>query len=64
MLESNRFYNPIIQEFAEDHERMHVINITDFIHSQNDFEGCINHFSRSVYFKIAGEICQVINDSI
>ncbi len=64
VLESNRLYNPIIQEFAEDHERMHIINITDFIHSQNDFEGCINHFSRNVYFKIAGEICQVINDSI
>ena len=64
VLDNNRFYNPIIQEFAEDHERMHVINITDFIHSQSDYEGCINHFNRNVYYMIAGEICRVINDSI
>ena len=57
-----RAYNPILQEFAEDHERMHTINITDFIHSQNDFEYCINHFSRNVYYKIAGEIVRIIND--
>ncbi len=62
--EIHRDYNPILTEFAEDHERMRVINVTDFINSQEDFEDCINHFSRNVYYKIAGEICRYINESI
>ncbi len=59
-----RDYNPVLEEFASDHERMRVINITDFIGSQEDFEDCINHFSRNVYYKIAGEICRYINESV
>ncbi len=59
-----RDYNPILTEFAEDHERMRIINVTDFINSQDDFEDCINHFSRNVYYKIAGEICRYINELV
>ena len=59
-----REMNPIIQEFVDDHERMRTINITDFITSQEDFADCINHFSRNVYYKIAGEICRYINELV
>lgn len=59
-----RDYNPVLTAFAEDHDRMRIINVTDFINSQSDFEDCINHFSRNVYYKIAGEICRYINESI
>ena len=59
-----RDINPIIQEFAEDHERVRTINVTDFIHSQDDFGDCINHFSRNVYYKIAGEIVRYINELV
>lgn len=53
--------NPIIKAFAEDHERIKVIDPTEFIQSQDDFEDCINHFSRRVYYDIAGRICEYIN---
>ena len=56
--------NPIIQEFVDDHERMRAINITDYIYSQEDYADCINHFSRNVYYKIAGEICKYINELV
>ena len=59
-----REYNPALTEFALDHDRMKVINISDFIHSQDDFIDSINHFSRNVYYKIAGEICRYINENI
>jgi hypothetical protein len=59
-----REYNPALTEFALDHDRMKVINITDFIHSQDDFIDSINHFSRNVYYKIAGEICRYINEEL
>lgn len=59
-----REMNPIIREFVDDHERMRVINITEFISSQEDYADCINHFSRNVYYKIAGEICKYINELV
>lgn len=59
-----RAYNPMIQEFVNDHERMRTVNVTDFIHSQDDFGDCINHFGRNVYYKLAGEICKYINELV
>ncbi|MCR4656507.1 MAG: HAD-IIIC family phosphatase, partial [Lachnospiraceae bacterium] len=59
-----REINPVIKAFAEDHERMRVIDPTEFIHSQADFEDCINHFSRNVYYEIAGRICEYINEAV
>ena len=36
--ETYREVNPVLTEFAHDHRRMRVINVTDFIHSQDDFK--------------------------
>lgn len=55
--------NPVIEEFAEDHERIKTINITDFIESQGDFRDSVNHYTKNVYYKIAGRICDYINKS-
>ena len=60
--DSYREYNPFFTEFALDHDRMKVINVTDFIRSREDFTDSINHFSSNVYYKIAGEICRFINE--
>lgn len=59
-----REFNPVLEEFAADHERMKVINITKYINSQDDYVDSINHFSRNVYYKIAGEIAQYINELV
>ncbi|MCR4739809.1 MAG: HAD-IIIC family phosphatase [Lachnospiraceae bacterium] len=59
-----REINPIIESFAADHDRIRVINPTPYIHSQEDFADCINHFSRNVYYGIAGEICDRINEVV
>ena len=64
LAEIYRKMNPIIQEFVDDHERMRTINITDYIYSQEDYADCINHFSRNVYYKIAGDICKYINELV
>ncbi len=62
MCEIYKEINPVIKAFAEDHERIKVIDPTEFIHSQADFEDCINHYSRNVYYEIAGRICEYINN--
>lgn len=64
MCEIYREVNPIIKAFAEDHERVRVIDPTEFIHSQDDFADCINHYSRNVYYEIAGRICEYINEYV
>ncbi len=61
MCDIYREINPVIKAFAEDHERVKVIDPTEFIHSQEDFSDCINHYSRKVYYEIAGRICEYIN---
>lgn len=54
--------NKKVKEFAANKKRIRLINMTDFISSQEDFEDSINHFSRSVYFNLATAVCSCIND--
>ncbi|MBO6241715.1 MAG: HAD-IIIC family phosphatase [Butyrivibrio sp.] len=56
--------NPAIREFAEDHDRMRIIELSDYITSQEDFRNSVNHLTRNVYYKIAGKICEYINEAI
>lgn len=60
----NREINPVIKAFAEDHERIGIVSVSDFIHSQADYVNDINHFARHVYYDIAGEISRLINEYI
>ncbi len=59
--ESNSFVNPIMEEYAQDHDRVRVINVTEFISGIDDFSGDMKHFSNNVYYEIAGRICEYIN---
>lgn len=61
LCEIYRNINPVIEAFAQDHERVITINPTQFIHSQEDYGDCINHYSRNVYYEIAGRIADCIN---
>ena len=60
--EAYREVNPVLTEFAQDHRRMRVINVTDFIHSQDDFKEECDNFSDSVYYKVAGQISDYVNE--
>lgn len=55
--------NKAVSAFAEGKERIKLIRITDLIHDQDDYDGCINHFSRRVYYDLATEIVKCINNS-
>lgn len=54
--------NELVKNFAEDKERIRIINMTDFIKSQDDYEDCINHFSRNVYYNLAAAVVSCINE--
>ncbi len=55
--------NALVKEFAEGKKRIRLLNMTDFIKSQRDYEDCINHFSRNVYYNLATAVCACINES-
>lgn len=40
-----------------------IINMTEFITSQDSFSGCTNHFSKKVYFDIANKVAEIINEN-
>lgn len=60
----HRIVNQVVTQYAEGKERIKLIRMTDLIHSQQDYEGCINHFSRRVYYDLATEIVRCINESV
>ncbi|MCR4922712.1 MAG: HAD-IIIC family phosphatase [Lachnospiraceae bacterium] len=64
LCEIYREVNPIIRAFAEDHDNVRIIDPSDYIHSQEDFNDSINHYSRNVYYEIAGKICEYINEAV
>ena len=45
--------NKILQENFSHKDNVMFLNITDCIASQEDFNGCTNHYSRRVYYKMA-----------
>jgi len=49
-------FNKKIFEYANNHNKLHIINITDFIESQDDFLNNINHFTPQIYYRIANAI--------
>ena len=56
--------NDLVKKYVADKERIKVIEMTDYIKSQDDYTDCINHFSRNVYYDLATEVCSCINESI
>lgn len=56
--------NKVIKEYAADRDRIRIINMTDFIKTQDDYEDCINHFSRNVYYDLATEVVKFINEKV
>lgn len=61
--ERHQSINRLIEKFAVDKTRIRLINLTDFIKNQSDYEDSINHFSRRVYYDLATEVVKCINES-
>lgn len=59
----HREINERVKVFAADKKRVRLVNITDFIHSQEDYGDSINHFSRKVYYNLATAVCSCINEA-
>lgn len=56
--------NSLVKEVFANDTQIHIIDPSDFIHSQEDYMECINHYSRNVYYDLATEIVKIINAAI
>ena len=48
-----RILNKKIREWKKGKDNVEIVHIDDFITSENDFRGSINHFSNQVYYNMA-----------
>ena len=62
--EHHREINALVKAYAKDKDRIRIIEMTDYIHSQDDYDDSINHFSRNVYYQLATALCNHINDEV
>ena len=62
--EHHKEINALVKAYARDKDRIRIIEMTEYIHSQEDYEDSINHFSRNVYYQLAGRVCSYINDKV
>jgi FkbH-like protein len=58
---NHQHVNQLLKSTFGDKGNIGFINVTDFIKSQNDFNGCTNHFTRQVYYQLANEIANYVN---
>lgn len=62
--ECHKAVNALVKAYAKSKDRIRIIETTDYIHSQEDYEDCINHFSRNVYYQLATALCSCINEQV
>ena len=53
-------FNNAIRQFARGNNRIHLLNITDYIEGQESFTDNINHFQRKVYFRMSQRVSEII----
>lgn len=62
--EHHKEINALVKAYARDKDRIRIIKMTEYIHSQEDYEDSINHFSRNVYYQLAARMCSYINEKV
>ena len=55
----HREVNEIVRNWAKNLSNVSIIEIDKYIHSQNDWTNSFNHYSKKVYFELAGELLSI-----
>ncbi len=55
-------FNDELRRFAQNKSQITLIDFTKYIKTQNDYVNNINHFQRRIYFEVARDIVQMINE--
>ena len=63
MAEHHKILNTEVRKFASKND-IEIIELTDFIKSDEDYTTCINHFSRNVYMELAKKVIDISNKKL
>ena len=55
----NKVLNELAYELAKKENRIHLLDVNDFIEGQQSFTNNINHFERIVYFKMSQRLIEI-----
>ena len=64
MAERHIIMNKYVREFAKKYDNIDLLELTNLIQSDDDYNECINHFSRRVYADFAKEIVELVNKKL
>lgn len=60
----NRKLNKLVRDWAKSKsERVHLIDVNNYIDGQESFTNNINHFVRIVYYKMSNDVVRIINEN-
>lgn len=59
----NQTLNRALEAAFADEKNTHLLNTTDLIHSQGDFNDRITHLTKPVYYRMAGAINRILEES-
>lgn len=54
--------NESVRDYAKKQQNVFVVDVNNYIHSQNDFYNHYNHFTAMVYYEMAKGIVKLINE--
>ena len=64
MVEKHIIINRYVREFTQKFNNISLLELTDLIQSDDDYNECINHFSRRVYNDFAKKIIHIVNNKL
>lgn len=62
--DNNKLVNESVRKFVTEYKNIDIIEISELITSDDDYTECINHFSRTIYAKIAKKIVDIVNSKL
>lgn len=59
----HKLLNNILRDWARSNKRIKLLDLNDFVHSQDDFTNNINHFTKRVYYDVSQEAVEIIRQT-
>ena len=59
----HRLLNNLLRNWARSNERVRLLDLNDFVHSQDDFTNNINHFTKRVYYGVSQEVVNIVSQT-
>lgn len=59
----HKLLNDQVRNWARDNERVILLDINDYVLSQDDFTNNINHYTKQIYYKLSQKLIEIINEN-